>query len=74
MYVTILRSHMEKEEQSLFVMAEKLFNDDDWKKIKSDMKISISDPIFGKNVEERFSFLCDQLSRIDSGKQTSVRK
>jgi len=73
-YVTILRAHMEKEEQSLFVMAEKLFNDNDWKKIKSDMQISISDPIFGKNVEERFSFLCDQLSRIDSGKQTSARK
>ena len=74
MYVTILRSHMEREEQGLFTMVEKLFNDDDWKKVKSDINISISDPIFGINVEERFSFLCDQLSRIDSDKQTSARK
>ncbi len=54
-------------------MAEKLFNDDDWKKVKSNIHLSISDPIFGKNVEERFSFLCNQLSRIDSDKQTLVR-
>jgi hemerythrin-like domain-containing protein len=74
MYVTILRAHMEKEEQGLFKIAEELFNDDDWKKVKSDIQISISDPIFGKNVEERFSFLCDQLSRNDSDKQTHVRK
>lgn len=74
MYVTILRAHIEKEEKGLFVMAEELFNDDDWRKVKSDTHIAISDPIFGKNVEQRFSFLCDQLSRIDSGKQTSVRK
>ena len=74
MYVTILRAHIEREEKGLFVMAEELFNDDDWRKIKSDIHIAISDPIFGKNVEQRFSFLCDQLSRIDSGKQTSVRK
>ena len=74
MYVTILRSHMEKEEQSLFKIAEELFNDDDWKKVESDIQISISDPIFGKNVEERFSFLCNQLSRPDSDKQTLVRK
>jgi hemerythrin-like domain-containing protein len=60
-YVTILRAHIEKEEKGLFVMAEKLFNDDDWKKIKSNIHLSISDPIFGKNVEERFSFLCNQL-------------
>ena len=73
-YVTILRSHMEKEEQGLFVMAEKLFNDDDWKRIKSNMLISISDPIFGKDVEARFSFLCDQLSQTDNGKQIPVRK
>ena len=39
MYVTILRSHMEKEEQSLFKIAEELFNDDDWKKVESDMDI-----------------------------------
>jgi hemerythrin-like domain-containing protein len=74
MYITILRAHIEKEEKGLFVLAEQLFNDDDWKKVKSDIHIAISDPIFGKNVEQRFSFLCDQLSRIDSDKQTSVRK
>ena len=65
-YVSFLRSHMEKEEQGLFVKAEELFTDDDWKRAKSDMKISISDPIFGKNVEERFCFLCDQLSKRDT--------
>jgi len=74
MYITILRAHMKKEEEGIFVIAEKLFSDDDWKKVKSDIHIAISDPIFGKNVEQRFSFLCDQLSRIDSGKQTAVRK
>ena len=71
-YVSILRFHMEKEEQSLFTMAEKLFNDEDWRKIRSDIHICISDPIFGKNVEKRFCFLCDQLSRVDSRKQRIV--
>ncbi len=73
-YVSILRSHMEKEEQSLFTMAEELLNDDDWKKIESDMQISISDPIFGKDVEKRFCFLCDQLSQNGSSKHASIRK
>lgn len=72
MYVSTLRTHMQKEEQGLFVMAEKLFNDDDWKKIESDMQISISDPIFGSDVEERFNFLCNQLSQIDEDKNSQV--
>lgn len=63
MYITFLRSHMEKEEQGLFVKADKLFTNDDWNRARSDMKVSISDPVFGKNVDERFCFLCDQLSK-----------
>ncbi|TFH08082.1 MAG: hypothetical protein E4H07_08230 [Nitrosomonadales bacterium] len=67
-YVTILRAHIEKEEQSLFVMADKLLSEDDWKGIKTDTRLSRSDPIFGQDVEERFLFLCDQLTQIDSDK------
>ncbi len=68
LYVTILRAHMDKEEQGLFVMAEQLLNDDDWKKIKTET-LTKPDPIFGEAIEDRFHLVCDQLVRSASDKQ-----
>ena len=56
---------MDKEEQSLFVMAEQLLNDDDWKKIET-KTLSKPDPIFGEAIEDRFHCVCDQLVRLSS--------
>ena len=67
LYGTTLRAHMDKEEQSLFVMAEQLLNDDDWKKIKTET-LSKPDPIFGEAIEDRFHSVCDQLVRSSSNK------
>jgi len=67
LYGTTLRAHMDKEEQSLFVMAEQLLNDDDWKKIKTET-LSKPDPIFGEAIEDRFHSVCDQLVRLSSNK------
>jgi hemerythrin-like domain-containing protein len=53
LYVTYYRSHMDKEESDLFVLAEKLLGDDDWKKIDAKM-MSHPDPIFGQDIEERY--------------------
>ncbi len=76
LYVTTLRAHMDKEEQSLFVMAEQLLNDDDWKKIETET-LSKPDPIFcealddriiSEAIEDRFHLVCDQLVRLSSDK------
>ncbi len=65
LYVTTLRAHMDQEEQSLFVMAEQLLNDDDWRKVKTET-LSKPDPIFGEAIEDRFHSVCDQLVRSSS--------
>ncbi len=76
LYVTTLRAHMDKEEQSLFVMAEQLLTDDDWKKIETET-LSKPDPIFcealddriiSEAIEDRYHLVCDQLVRLSSDK------
>ena len=67
LYSSTLRTHMDKEEQNLFILAEQLLNEDDWKKIKSEIQ-SKPDPIFGEAIEARFHLVCDQLARSASNK------
>ena len=55
LYSSTLRANMDKEEQSLFILAEQLLNDDDWKKIKSETQFK-PDPIFGEAIEGSLSF------------------
>ena len=62
---TMHRAHMDKEEKGLFLLAEQLLNDDDWKKIKT-RKWSKPDPIFGTDVEERYRLVCRQLAQTVS--------
>lgn len=66
-YCSTLRIHMDKEEQSLFILAEQLLNNDDWKRIKSDTETK-PDPIFGLAIEDRFHLVCDQLVQSASDK------
>jgi hemerythrin-like domain-containing protein len=67
LYSSILRAHMDQEEHGLFVLAEKLLNDDDWRKVKTETQ-SKPDPIFGEAIEDRFHLVCDQLARLSSDK------
>lgn len=67
LYCSTLRNHMDKEEQSLFILAEQLLNNDDWRRIKSDTETK-PDPIFGEAIEARFHLVCDQLVRSASDK------
>ena len=62
LYATTLRAHMEEEDKNLFVLAEQLLNNDDWKKINAKTQPK-SDPLFGTNVDERFFSLCRQLGQ-----------
>jgi len=62
LYTDTLRAHMDMEEQSLFVLAEQLLNDDDWKKINS-VTQTMPDPIFGEAIEARFHLVCEKLAR-----------
>ena len=62
LYSSTLRAHMDKEEQSLFILAEQLLDDDDWKKIKSETQTK-PDPIFGEAIEDRFHLVCDQIAQ-----------
>ena len=59
LYSSTLRAHMDKEEQVLFILAEQLLNDDDWKKIRAETQ-SKPDPIFGEAIEDRFHMVCNQ--------------
>jgi len=63
LYVTYYRSHMDKEENDLFVLAEQLLRDDDWEKIKAGTQ-SNPDPIFGKGVEERYRAVYRHIAQI----------
>ncbi len=53
LYVTYYRTHMDKEESDLFVLAEKMLQDDDWKKINAEAR-SHPDPMFSNGIEERY--------------------
>jgi hemerythrin-like domain-containing protein len=68
LYSSSLRTHMDKEEKGLFVLAGQLLNDNDWKGIKSEVQTK-TDPIFGQAIEARFHRVCEQLSKEVSGKQ-----
>ncbi len=70
--ITTLRAHMDKEEKGLFMLAEQLLNNDDWKKINVKTRPK-SDPLFGTNVDERFLSLCRQLGQA-ACKNTHDRK
>ena len=67
LYVTTLRTHMDTEEQGLFVLAEQLLNEDDWNKIRAETQTK-PDPIFGEAIEARFHMVCDQLAQLTSNK------
>lgn len=67
LYCSTLRVHMDKEEQSPFILAEQLLNNDDWKKIRSDTETK-PDPIFGEAIETRFHLVCDQLAQLANDK------
>lgn len=56
-YVTYYRSHMDGEEKVLFVSAERLLGAGDWKKINAGTQAE-PDPLFGRNVEERYCAMC----------------
>lgn len=53
LYVTYYRSHMDKEESDLFIVAETLLRDDAWDKINA-QTMSHPDPMFGAGVEQRY--------------------
>ncbi len=53
LYVSYYRTHMDQEENELFLLADKLLREDDWKKINGEMR-SHPDPIFGREIEERY--------------------
>ncbi len=52
-YIDYLRSHMEKEDERLFPLAEKMLTKDDWNKISKAMERR-ADPVFGAVVENQF--------------------
>ena len=62
LYETVLRAHMDKEEQSLFILAEQQLHEGDWEKINSATQTK-PDPIFGEAIEARFHLVCEKLAQ-----------
>jgi hemerythrin-like domain-containing protein len=52
-YTEFLRSHMEKEDERLFPLAEKTLRKEDWIEIARAMK-RLADPVFGAVVQKQF--------------------
>ena len=61
-YIADFRSHMLKEETAILPLAAKLLRDRDWAAIDAAIR-HIDDPLFGKNVEERYAALRRQIAR-----------
>ena len=57
-YVAFLRSHMQKEDERLFPLAEKTLTKKDWKEIASAIEHR-HDPVFGPMVDDQFRALYD---------------
>ena len=61
-YIERLRGHMEREERELFPAAAELLSPQDWMTIDAAMP-DRNDPLFGKDVEDRFKSLQRQVAR-----------
>jgi len=59
-YVTYYRHHMAREEKILFPMADKILGQKDWESVAAAIPQE-NDPLFGKEVEERYRVLHDQI-------------
>lgn len=57
-YVAFLRSHMQKEDERLFPLAEQTLTKKDWKEIASAIEHR-HDPVFGPMVDDQFRALYD---------------
>ena len=65
LYSTTQRAHLNQENNNLFGLANRILNDEDWKKIETETQ-SEPDPIFGEAIKDRFHLVCDQLARSSS--------
>ncbi len=70
LYVTYYRTHMDEEESDLFILAEQLLGDDDWKKINAETR-SHPDPIFGHSIEERYRAVYRHIVQMVDGNRVS---
>ncbi len=61
-YIADFRNHMLKEETAILPLAAKLLREGDWAAIDAAIR-HIDDPLFGKNVEERYAALRRQITR-----------
>ena len=61
-YLTLVRSHMDREEGKVFPKARGLLNDDDWREIESRLHAT-DDPVFGGAVERRYRELHECIQR-----------
>jgi hemerythrin-like domain-containing protein len=64
-YITLVYSHMKKEEDQVFPLASKLLREEDWAEIDMAME-SKADPIFGGAVEEKYRTLYKFLIQQDT--------
>ncbi len=61
-YIAFLRSHMDKEEDEVFPLSEKVLREKDWAEIDTAMEAK-EDPVFGKVVGEEYRALYDLLTQ-----------
>ena len=65
-YITYYRHHMAREEMDLFPIVEKALHPEDWKLVAAAIP-SEQDPLFGKEVEERYRVLHKQIELASGG-------
>jgi len=71
-YVAEFRNHMQREETAILPLAARLLRDRDWATIDAEIR-HIEDPLFGRNVEERYAALRRQIAREAPASKAAAR-
>lgn len=72
-YVAEFRNHMQREETAILPLAAKLLHARDWATIDAAIR-HIEDPLFGRNVEERYAALRRQIAREAQASKPSAAR
>lgn len=59
-FLEFSRAHMEKEEETLLPLAERVLGDEDWAEIDAGL-VAPEDPLFGEKLDERYRALYESL-------------
>jgi len=67
-YISLQRVHLEKENEFIYPLMDKLFSPDEWKEIENKVKIQ-NDPLFNKPSKREFTQLYNHILELENEKE-----